>query len=152
MDDAHRVCSRDFQFKVKGISMSVFTEEDVAYLASMGNAQFNARHLATFNARDHPPPTGSDVVKLKEFIRAKYLDKRWFRENGAGPAGGSNASPTPAAGSVPPSSSAAAPTAGNVGSLQHNGSGGGGRGFGGVGRTGSITIKPLGSKQAVSIL
>jgi len=118
---------RDFQFKVKGISMSVFTEEDVAYLASMGNGQFNAKYMAGYNSRDHPPPTGNDVVKLKEFIRAKYLDKRWYREE---------------VGSIAPQPTSA-PT--NSNSLQRSGSHNSSTGGFGAGRSGSVTIKPLSS-------
>lgn len=117
-------CSRDFQFKVKGISMSVFTEEDVAYLASMGNAAFNGKYMAGFNYRDNQLPTGADVVKLKDHIRAKYLDKRFYRDDGQPPA-------------------SAAPSNGT----RDQSAGGGGFGFGPA-RSGSITIKPL-SKQPV---
>eukprot|EP01032_Pedospumella_encystans_P030864 gene30864-34834_t len=66
---------RDFQFKVKGISMSVFNEEDVRALSNEGNVSFNAKYLAHYNTHD-PLPNGSDVNKLKEFIKSKYLDKR----------------------------------------------------------------------------
>lgn len=73
--------SRDFQFKVKGISMSVFTEEDVAKLASVGNAAFNSIYLARFT--DHKP-SGTDIGKLKDHIRLKYVDKKWCDESGSG--------------------------------------------------------------------
>jgi hypothetical protein len=79
--------SRDFQFKVKGISMSVFNEEDVLNLSAMGNVAFNEKYMAGYNAHE-PVPNGSDVAKLKEFIRAKYLDKKWFRGGGGGGGGG----------------------------------------------------------------
>lgn len=86
----HSFCfSRDFQFKIKGISMSVFTEEDVAAMASEGNVSFNAKYLANYNTHD-PMPSGADVTKLKDFIKAKYLDRKWFNDgtNSGGNSGG----------------------------------------------------------------
>lgn len=76
------VNSRDFQFRVKGISMSVFTEDDVKALSGEGNVVFNEKYLHNYNTSD-PLPTGADVNKLKEFIKSKYLDKRWHRDSGA---------------------------------------------------------------------
>jgi hypothetical protein len=66
---------------VKGISMSVFTEEDVAYLASVGNEAHNAKYLSKINKKDFSFPNGNDVVKLKEFIKQKYFDKKWYQSN-----------------------------------------------------------------------
>mmetsp|Transcript_6774 Transcript_6774/g.7389 ORF Transcript_6774/g.7389 Transcript_6774/m.7389 type:complete len:555 (+) Transcript_6774:38-1702(+) len=79
---------REFQFKVKGVSMTVFTAEDVEGLAAMGNENFNSIYLANLNPRDYIVPNGSDLTKLKEFIRMKYIDKRWHRD-GRGGGGGS---------------------------------------------------------------
>ena len=79
--------SRDFQFKVKGISMSVFNEEDVRALSNEGNVSFNAKYLANYNTHD-PLPNGSDVNKLKEFIKSKYLDKRWHVDSASSRGGG----------------------------------------------------------------
>ncbi len=75
--------SRDFQFKVKGISMSVFTEDDVAFLASMGNELFNSKYLARLNSKDFTLPNGNDIVKLKDFIKQKYIDKKWCEDDGS---------------------------------------------------------------------
>ena len=61
--------------------MSVFTPEDVADMAATGNAAFNAVWLARF--KDSTAPNGSDVIKLREFIKSKYVDKKWF-ENRSG--------------------------------------------------------------------
>lgn len=71
--------SRDSQFKVKGMSMSVFTEEDVAFIASMGNDASNAIFLARIG--DYPIPNGNDTNKMKDFIRLKYVDKKWVAGN-----------------------------------------------------------------------
>lgn len=63
--------------------MSVFTEEDVESLRSEGNVAFNAKYMANYNTHD-PIPNGSDINKLKEFIKAKYLDKKWFNDGTGG--------------------------------------------------------------------
>lgn len=67
--------------------MSVFTEEDVAAMASEGNVSFNAKYLANYNTHD-PMPSGADVAKLKDFIKSKYLDKRWYNDGTGGNGGG----------------------------------------------------------------
>lgn len=55
--------------------MSVFTDEDVQALAAGGNENSNNHLLARIG--DYAVPNGNDVNKLKEFIRLKYVDKKW---------------------------------------------------------------------------
>jgi hypothetical protein len=62
--------------------MSKFTEEDWAGLAGVGNEAFNRTYLARLNPREHPLPNGNDTNKLKEFIRQKYIDKKWHVDGG----------------------------------------------------------------------
>ena len=69
---------REYQYKVKGISMSSFTDEDVQQLSRVGNEAHNAVYMARFTPREFQIPNGSDIVKLKEFIRMKYVDRRWY--------------------------------------------------------------------------
>ena len=66
------------QFKVKGISMSVFSEEDIVGLGKMGNTLFNTRYLARIGSQ--APPNSNDVNKFKEYLKNKYVEKRWFTE------------------------------------------------------------------------
>lgn len=67
--------------------MSEFTKDDVAALAYGGNNAHNAKYLARHTARDHAIPDGTDVNKLRDFIKMKYVDKRWYSEDGSsGPA------------------------------------------------------------------
>ena len=75
---------RELQFKIKGISMSTFTQDDAAALEGGGNLNFNAEYMARYNAsRDMQIPTGStDVTKLRDFIRLKYTDLKWHSEDG----------------------------------------------------------------------
>eukprot|EP00981_Chlorochromonas_danica_P012379 scaffold4867_cov161-Ochromonas_danica.AAC.7 len=62
--------------------MTVFSEDDVAGLANMGNAAFNSVYLARLNTREFAIPNGNDTVKLKDFIRQKYVEKKWHRDFG----------------------------------------------------------------------
>ena len=71
--------------------MSVFTAEDVADMAATGNAAFNSVWLARF--KDSTAPNGSDVTKLREFIKSKYVDRKWFDDrSGNGKMNGNGAS------------------------------------------------------------
>jgi hypothetical protein len=72
---------RELQSKIKGVSMSTFTAEDVAAISAGGNASCNAHFMALYN-NEIPLPSGTDVVKLREFIRMKYLEKRWAPRSG----------------------------------------------------------------------
>lgn len=100
--------SREFQFKVKGVSMSKFTEEDWAGLAGVGNEAFNSLYLARLNSRDHPlPNSGTDINKLKDFIRQKYIDKKWHAD---GAHGGGVFSPGPPSAAASAGSSSTAST------------------------------------------
>eukprot|EP01035_Chromulina_nebulosa_P024908 gene24908-32460_t len=72
---------REYQYKVKGISMSSFTDEDVQQLSRVGNEAHNAIYMARFTPGADfqcQIPDGRDIVKLKEFIRMKYVDRRWY--------------------------------------------------------------------------
>ena len=74
---------RELQYKIKGISVSAFTQEDVDALEAGGNASFNSVFLARYNsARDIQLPTNaSDISKLRDFIRMKYSDKKWHTDS-----------------------------------------------------------------------
>jgi hypothetical protein len=91
--------SRELQFKVKGISMSVFTAEDVADVAAGGNVAHNLLYMAKYQAKDVPVPNGSDVGKLRDFIKSKYNDKKWYSNGSSGSdrvsSSGSTEVPTP---------------------------------------------------------
>ena len=60
--------------------MSVFTKEDVDAMTGGGNDIHNAKYLARHTARDHPIPDGHDIQKLRDFIKMKYVDKRWYSD------------------------------------------------------------------------
>lgn len=61
--------------------MSVFTAGDVADMAAGGNLAHNTIYMANSNAGTNIP-NGSDVGKLREFIKSKYNDKKWCSGSG----------------------------------------------------------------------
>lgn len=73
---------RELQYKVKGISMSEFNQQEVTELTAGGNVLHNSKFLARHSAKDVSVPSGSDVPKLREFIRLKYVDKKWYSDDG----------------------------------------------------------------------
>ena len=68
--DAIEVCTtcgglhREFSHKVKGISVSKWTLEEVEDLERGGNAKANQKYLARWDQRDHPEPDSSDQQKV----------------------------------------------------------------------------------------
>ena len=60
--------------------MSVFTEEDVVAVAAGGNVAHNEKFMARYLTTDCTLPTGSDIGKLREFMKRKYVEKKWFCE------------------------------------------------------------------------
>ena len=58
---------RELQSKVKGVSMSSFSEEDIAAMTSGGNAVCNSTYLALYN-NEVPMPAGTYVVILLSYF------------------------------------------------------------------------------------
>lgn len=82
--------------------MSVFSAEDVADVAAVGNIAHNALYMAK-HSRDSAVPNGSDIVKLREFIKIKYTDKKWYENgssNGSGSGGGVDKISSPGSASI----------------------------------------------------
>lgn len=69
---------REFNFRVKGISMSTFTKEEVDNLEKGGNARAKKIYLATFK-NDIKPPEPGNRLEIKEWVRTKYVDKRFMK-------------------------------------------------------------------------
>jgi hypothetical protein len=64
---------RNLQFKIKGISMTQFTDDDVKLMESGGNGPHNALYMARYVVgSDMPIPNGNDSNRMKEFIRLKF--------------------------------------------------------------------------------
>ncbi|GJJ69432.1 Arf-GAP domain and FG repeats-containing protein 1 [Entomortierella parvispora] len=69
---------RELNHRVKSISASTFTPEEVAGLQKGGNAAAKRIWLATWSWREYPEPDAHDMDELRQFMRAKYVKKLWF--------------------------------------------------------------------------
>ncbi|KAG0332356.1 hypothetical protein BG000_010093 [Podila horticola] len=79
---------REFNHRVKSISASTFTSEEVASLQKGGNAVAKKIWLATWSWREYPEPDAHEVDELKQFMRAKYVKKLWYQDPNGGAPGG----------------------------------------------------------------
>ncbi|KAF9151688.1 ArfGAP with FG repeats 1 [Linnemannia schmuckeri] len=96
---------RELNHRVKSISASTFTSEEMAGLQKGGNAVAKKIWLATWSWREYPEPDAHEVDDVRQFMRAKYVKKLWYQD----PNGGS-----PSAAAVNSAISApTSPTAGN---------------------------------------
>lgn len=80
-----QLCSgihREFGHRTKGISLSQWTSHEVEELERGGNEEAARIWLAKWSAQDTPEPDGSEPELLREFLRKKYVEKRWFKADG----------------------------------------------------------------------
>lgn len=66
---------REFGHRIKGISMSKWTLEEVEEIEKVGNARAAERWMARWKPEDFPEPDGP--AKARDFLRQKYVEKRW---------------------------------------------------------------------------
>jgi hypothetical protein len=69
---------REFSHRVKGLSTCNFSEAEVNKLKAAGNEKAAMSWMARHDSRSFPIPDVKDSKKLKEFLRIKYLDKRFY--------------------------------------------------------------------------
>jgi len=69
-------------YKVKGVSVSKWTPEEVEDIENGGNEKANDFYLARWTPRDFPEPEANQIEKIRDFIRIKYVEKRWVRGGG----------------------------------------------------------------------
>ncbi|KAI8831397.1 hypothetical protein BC829DRAFT_409660 [Chytridium lagenaria] len=80
------VCSRcsghlmAMNFRVKSVSASIFTKEEIESLALGGNAAAKQVYLASWTPASFPEPLRLDDEGIVEFMKLKYLQKKWYRE------------------------------------------------------------------------
>ncbi|KAH7426762.1 hypothetical protein KP509_10G016000 [Ceratopteris richardii] len=71
---------REFTHRVKSISMSKFTSQEVANLEAGGNERGREIFFKDWDAQRHPLPDSSNVERLRDFIKMVYVDKRFSGE------------------------------------------------------------------------
>jgi Arf-GAP domain and FG repeat-containing protein 1 len=68
--------------RVKSITMTSFTADEMARLEEGGNEKLNNIWLARWNERSDTEPDANDDQKMKYFLIEKYERKRWYDEQG----------------------------------------------------------------------
>ncbi|KAJ7556928.1 hypothetical protein O6H91_05G104900 [Diphasiastrum complanatum] len=71
---------REFTHRVKSISMAKFTAGEVAALQAGGNQRGRESFLKTWDPQRHPLPDSSSPDKLRDFIKAVYVDRRYAED------------------------------------------------------------------------
>lgn len=71
---------REFTHRVKSVSMSKFTSQEVANLESGGNERGREIYFKDWDSQRQPLPDSSNVDRLREFIKMVYVDKRFSGE------------------------------------------------------------------------
>jgi superfamily II DNA/RNA helicase len=72
---------RELNNKVKGVAMSTFSEAELKELSTLGNLNQQNKLMAEWSAKVMPFPDKTDNFRMKEFFKAKYVDKR-FADDG----------------------------------------------------------------------
>mmetsp|Transcript_71354 Transcript_71354/g.126068 ORF Transcript_71354/g.126068 Transcript_71354/m.126068 type:complete len:531 (+) Transcript_71354:71-1663(+) len=70
---------REFGHKIKSISLSEWSPAEVAKIEEGGNEKSYLKWLYRWNKDTNPEPDSSDLDAVREFIRLKYVEKKWFR-------------------------------------------------------------------------
>ncbi|KAL0209720.1 hypothetical protein RCL1_008558 [Eukaryota sp. TZLM3-RCL] len=76
---------RTYNHRSKGISVSVFSDEELEILQNCGNRKVNAFYMATHNPTTDPLPNFNDKNAAKRFLDCKYEQKQWFSATGTKP-------------------------------------------------------------------
>ncbi|WOG82281.1 hypothetical protein DCAR_0101444 [Daucus carota subsp. sativus] len=77
------VCSgvhREFGHRVKSVSMAHFNHEEVLALQDGGNERAREIYLEGWDPERNTHPDGSDIDRIRDFIKHVYVDKRYTRE------------------------------------------------------------------------
>lgn len=78
---------REFTHRVKSVSMSKFTSQEVEALQDGGNQRAREIYLKDWDMQTQRLPSSSNVEKIREFIKNVYVDRRY--------AGGKNSNKPP---------------------------------------------------------
>nr|XP_020456109.1 arf-GAP domain and FG repeat-containing protein 1 [Monopterus albus] len=64
--------------RVKSISMTTFTQQEIDFLQKHGNEACKQIWLGLYDDRTSPVPDFREPQKVKEFLQDKYEKKRWY--------------------------------------------------------------------------
>ncbi|XP_019157647.1 PREDICTED: probable ADP-ribosylation factor GTPase-activating protein AGD14 isoform X2 [Ipomoea nil] len=68
---------REFTHRVKSVSMAMFTADEASSLQTGGNERARQTFFKTWDPSKNVCPDGSNLNKLREFIRTVYVDRRF---------------------------------------------------------------------------
>ncbi|KAJ8527932.1 hypothetical protein K7X08_015383 [Anisodus acutangulus] len=71
---------REFTHRVKSVSMAKFTSQEVSALQGGGNASAKEIYLKDWDPQRNSLPDGSNVERLRDFIKHVYVDRRYSGE------------------------------------------------------------------------
>mmetsp|Transcript_102384 Transcript_102384/g.285270 ORF Transcript_102384/g.285270 Transcript_102384/m.285270 type:complete len:496 (+) Transcript_102384:93-1580(+) len=69
---------REFGHKIKSISLSQWSPAEVDAIEAGGNERAAQKWLDRLSREEHPEPDSSDLDKLREFLKLKYIEKSWL--------------------------------------------------------------------------
>ncbi|XP_071688611.1 probable ADP-ribosylation factor GTPase-activating protein AGD14 [Rutidosis leptorrhynchoides] len=75
---------REFTHRVKSVSMSKFTSQEVEALQEGGNQRARETFLRDWDPREQRLPDNSNVDKVRAFIKSVYVDKKFFASKASG--------------------------------------------------------------------
>ncbi|KAI7755104.1 hypothetical protein M8C21_025974 [Ambrosia artemisiifolia] len=75
---------REFTHRVKSVSMSKFTSQEVEALQEGGNQRARETFLKDWDPREQRLPDNSNVDKVRDFIKSVYVDKKFFASKPSG--------------------------------------------------------------------
>src|SRR4051812_435219 len=66
------------QHRVKSVSMSSFTDEEVKKAEQIGNGRARRIWLARWTPDEYAEPKPNDRPRITEFMNYKYAQKKWY--------------------------------------------------------------------------
>ncbi|KAL3623999.1 hypothetical protein CASFOL_032815 [Castilleja foliolosa] len=71
---------REFTHRVKSVSMAKFTPQEISALQGGGNASAREIYLKGLDPQRNSLPDGSNIERLRDFIKHVYVDRRYTGE------------------------------------------------------------------------
>ncbi|EFA81928.1 Arf GTPase activating protein [Heterostelium album PN500] len=68
---------RELGHRVKSLASDKFNDEEIEKLKNIGNKKAQDIWLSKWTEKEFPTPLPSDEKKVREFIKLKYVEKKW---------------------------------------------------------------------------
>ncbi|XP_028791658.1 probable ADP-ribosylation factor GTPase-activating protein AGD14 [Neltuma alba] len=73
-------CRREFNHRVKSVSMAKFSAEEVTALQAGGNEKAKQKYFKDWDPHRHSYPDTNNIPRLRDFIKSVYVDRRFTGE------------------------------------------------------------------------